>query len=276
MTYISTEEFEYLSSFIYRRTGIRFEPKKLYFLSKRVQKRMEELGFYSTAEYIRKLRFADPDHTEFQLLLNILTINETYFFRDFPQFESFAEYCLPELTARKEQNRETSLKIWSAGCASGEEPYTIAIVLREMLENFRQWRIEIIASDIDQTILKKAQKAVYPERSIRDVPPEYLRKYFDYRNNQYQLKSEIKQMVEFEHLNLGDKEIVRKKSGFDFIFCRNVLIYFDDISRKQLVDHFYLALKPGGYIFLGSSESVGRITTAFNLKRIGGFLVYYK
>jgi chemotaxis protein methyltransferase CheR len=276
VAFISHDEFEFLAGFIYRKTGIRYEFKKLYFLSKRVQKRMEELGLETTDDYIRKLRFADPEHQEFQLLLNLLTINETYFFRDFPQLQAFAENCLPEVTEKKEAAGKRNLRIWSAGCASGEEPYTIAIILLEMLENPEQWKIDIVASDIDLNMLEKAKKAVYDERSIRDVPEEYLEHYFTVSGNQYRLNSNIRRMVRLEHLNLGERESVRQKSAFDIIFCRNVLIYFDDISRKQLVDQFYVTLNPGGYIFLGSSESVGRISSAFKLKRTGNYLVYYK
>lgn len=237
---------------------------------------MAELGIDSTTEYIRKLRFADPHQTEFQMLLNLLTINETYFFRDFPQLQAFAEHCLPEVIERKLKEKNRKIRFWSAGCASGEEPYTIGIILKEMIDDIHNWDIEIIASDIDSVMIEKAKKGIYEERSIRDVPKEYLTRYFTKNKDKYILCNDIKQMVHFEHLNLGNKEQVRGRKGFDMIFCRNVLIYFDDISRKQLVDQFYLSLNPGGFIFLGSSESVGRITTAFKIKRAGNHLVYYK
>ncbi|QTA77943.1 Chemotaxis protein methyltransferase [Desulfonema limicola] len=158
MAFITPDEFEYLANFIYRKTGIRFEIKKLYFLSKRVQKRMEELGIQTASEYMRKLRFSDPDNSEFQLLLNLLTINETYFFRDFPQLQAFAEHCLPDIIEKKEAAGNRRLRIWSAGCASGEEPYTIGIILYEMLNNYRQWDIKITASDVDQNMLKKQSR----------------------------------------------------------------------------------------------------------------------
>lgn len=274
---ITMDEFESLSDFVYRRAGIRFESKKIYFLSKRIEKRMEELGMETPFEYIRFLRFSDGGNSEFQNLMNLLTVNETYFFRDFPQLEAFAEHCLLELTERKAACGDKVLRIWSAGCSTGEEPYTLAIILLEMIEDFKDWNVQILATDIDLTVLEKAEKAVYCARSVHDVPPEYLVRYFGERpNGLYALSHQVKKMVEFEHLNLADKEAIRKKRGFDLIFCRNVLIYFDDVSRKQAVDHFYVALDPGGYIFLGSSESVGRINTAFKLKRAGGFLVYYK
>jgi len=277
LAFITIDEFEQLSLFIYRMTGIRFESKKLYFISKRVEKRMELLGIETVSEYIKKLRFSDPDNEEFQHLTDLVTINETYFFRDFPQLQAFAEHALPDLIQRKAARGDHTLKIWSAGCSTGEEPYTLAIILLEMLDNFDNWNIEIIASDINLKILDKAEKGIYMQRSIRDVPPEYLQHHFHKKEDElYSVSKEIRKMVQFEHLNLTDKAALRKKKGFDFIFCRNVIIYFDDISRKNLVDQFYIALNQGGYIFLGSSESIGRISTAFKIKRAGGYLVYYK
>ena len=274
---IGVDDFGSLSDFIYRKAGIRFEPKKLYFLSKRIQKRMQDLGIDTPSEYIRSLRFSDPNGIEFQNLINLLTVNETYFFRDFPQLQSFAEHCLQELTARKSSKGDKVLRILSAGCSTGEEPYTLAIILMEMLDNIRQWQVEILACDIDLNVLGKARKAVYETRSLKDMPPEYLPRYFkENPDGSYSLKNEVKRMVRFEHMNLSENGMLRRQGTFDFIFCRNVLIYFDDLSRKQMVDRFYVALDPGGYIFLGSSESVGRITTGFGIKRAGGHLVYYK
>ncbi len=277
MTNLSMTEFENLSGFVYRKTGIRFESKKIYFISKRVQKRMQALDIATVDEYTRLLRFADFQGQEFQNLVDLLTVNETYFFRDFPQLQAFAENCLADIAESKAKRGDYRLRIWSAPCSTGEEPYTLGIILHAMLDNFRQWDIEILASDIDRNVLERSRAGVYGARSLREVPPEYLQSYFTpTRNGNYRIKADVKKFVKFEHLNLSDKEVVRSKKGFDFIFCRNLLIYFDDISRKQLVDHFYLALNPGGFLFLGSSESVGRISTAFRMKRAGGHLVYYK
>ncbi|MBF0242794.1 MAG: protein-glutamate O-methyltransferase CheR [Desulfamplus sp.] len=277
MAALSMTEFENLSSFVYRKTGIRFESKKIYFISKRVQKRMQSLGVQTIDEYIRLLRFADLKGAEFQNLVDLLTVNETYFFRDFPQLQAFAEHCLPEIAKAKVDQGKYNLRIWSAPCSTGEEPYTLGIIMHTMLDNVKQWDIQILASDIDRNVLENARLGIYAERSIRDVPPEYLNAYFKTTSKgDYRINSDVKKMVRFEHLNLSDKDIVRDKKGFDFIFCRNLLIYFDDLSRKQLVDHFYLALNPGGFLFLGSSESVGRISTAFKMKRAGSHLVYYK
>lgn len=238
---------------------------------------MDALNVETVSEYIRILRFSDPNNSEFQKLTDLLTINETYFFRDFPQLQAFGEHCLPEVAAKKAAAGDRTLRIWSAGCSTGEEPYTLALILLEMLDDAEKWKIFISAGDIDLTALEKAGKGLYGTRSLRDVPPEYLHRYFHETEGEfYNISEKIKKMVEFEHINLSEKEEIRKKRGFDFIFCRNVLIYFDDMSRKRLVDQFYVALNPGGYIFLGSSESIGRISTAFIIKRMGGYIVYSK
>lgn len=273
---LTLEDFEKFADFIYRKTGIRFDQKKFYFLSKRIEKRMQVLGITDPVTYLRRLKFGDKNGEELQNLVDLITINETYFFRDFPQLQAFAEYCLPEVVERKIKTRDDNLKIWSAGCSTGEEPYTISIILYEMLEDVNSWSIEILATDIDKEALRKAQEGIYEWRSVKHVPTEYLKKYFEIIKDKYKIKDEVKKLVKFEHLNLMDFLSLRKKRGFDFIFCRNVLIYFDEISRKKVVDHFYIALNKGGYIFLGSSESLARITNAFKIKRLGGHIVYTK
>lgn len=276
MGVMTREEFDSFAGLIYRKTGIRFEPKKMYFLEKRIGKRMKALECETISEYIRVLRFRDRNGRELQNLTDILTVNETYFFRDFPQLRAFGEHCLEEVATRKVRAGDYTLRIWSAACSTGEEPYTLAVILKEMLENYRLWNIRIIASDIDRNVLAKAERGAYNARSIRDVPEEYLEKHFIERKNGYHINAGIKSMVQFEHLNLSDRSAIRLNHGFDFIFCRNLLIYFDDKSRKNLVDHFYVALNSGGFIFLGSSESIGRMNTAFRMKRAGDYLVYYK
>lgn len=274
---ITLDEFERLSDFIYRKSGIRFEPKKIYFVVKRVEKRMDALAIKTFTEYLRYLRFSDRDGREFQSLIDLLTVNETYFFRDFPQLQTFAEHCLPDVVNKKLSCKDMTLRIWSAGCSTGEEPYTLSIILYEMLDDIKDWNVEILASDIDRRALERAKRGVYDRRSIKDVPSEYLNRYFlAHSNGSFVIGEEAKSVVKFEHLNLSDRMVLRKWRGFDFIFCRNVLIYFDDVSRKQVVDHFYIALNRGGYIFLGSSESIGRITTAFKMKRADNYIVYCK
>lgn len=273
--HISSEDFKDLTNYIYKQSGIKFEDKKMYFINKRVGRRISELDLDSARDYLRYLKFKD-DGEEMQELMNLLTVNETYFFREFNTLETFAEYCLTEIAENKIEAGDKKIRIWSAGCSTGEEPYTLAIIVREMLENLKSWEVEIVAADLDENVLKKAVEARYDDRSIKDVPDEYYRKYFEVDRGKHRPVKSIRDMVKFEHLNLMDRMSMRNKRGFDFVFCRNVLIYFDDISRKQVVDHFYISLNKGGYIFLGHSESVGRITTAFKMKRFGNSVVYFK
>ncbi|WP_022849676.1 CheR family methyltransferase [Limisalsivibrio acetivorans] len=276
MFLVTLEDYKDLTAFIYKKSGIKFEDKKRYFINKRIEKRINVLKLESARDYLRYLKFKDKEGEEFQELMNLLTVNETYFFREFSTLEVFAEFCLQEIADKKAAEGDRTIRIWSAGCSSGEEPYTLAIITREMLDSPDDWNIEVVATDIDQTALDKGREARYDDRSVKDVPDEYYAKYFDYVNGFHMPKKEVRQMVKFEHMNLMDRLTMRKKRGFNFIFCRNVLIYFDEISRKQVVDHYYIALNKGGYIFLGHSESVGRITTAFSIKKFGRNVVYYK
>ncbi|MCB1141309.1 MAG: protein-glutamate O-methyltransferase CheR [Leptospiraceae bacterium] len=275
--YLSPEEFEILSNFIYHKSGIKMESNKTYIMNNRVQKRIRELNMSKPSEYIRYLRFSDKTGKELQELLNLVTVNETFFFRDFQQLEAFVE-CLRDVVERKMKNDDYSIRIWSAGCSTGEEPYTLGIILNEILDDIKKWNVVLTASDIDQVILSRAEKGVYDPRSVKETPEEYVKNYFHYDpdSNTYHINNEIKNLVRFEHLNLNDKEKMRMKRNYDFIFCRNVLIYFDDDSRRRAVEHFYSALNYNGFIFLGSSESMGRITSAFRLIRLNKYLVYNK
>jgi len=273
--FINNDDYVDLTAFIYKKSGIKFEDKKRYFINKRVEKRLVQMNIDNVRDYLRFLKFKD-NGDEFQSLMNLLTVNETYFFREFATLETFAEHCLQEIAEKKAASGDRTIRIWSAGCSTGEEPYTLAIIVREMLDNLSGWDVRILASDIDENVLAKAQNARYDDRSLKDMPDEYYSKYFIRSDGYHTPVKEVRNMVSFEHLNLMDKDAMRRKRGFDFIFCRNVLIYFDDLSRKQVVDHYYIAMNKGGYIFLGHSESVGRITTAFSMKRMGSSVVYYK
>ena len=269
---IGFREFKELRDMIYQKTGIMITDEKIYLLKKRIEKRMNEKKIKDVKEYIRLLKFFDNDGKEFNKLMNEVTVNETYFFREFPQLQTFAEDALPELI---ERTKTRNIKILSAGCSTGEEPYTLSIICKEMLDP--GIRCQIIAVDIDDRVLAKAKRAIYSDRSVKDVPVVYLNKYFRKTSEGYVLSEEIKKHVQFKKLNLFDnKQLLSLGSDFDFVFCRNVLIYFSDDSRKKVVENFYKMMKPGGYIFLGHSESLSRITTVFELKRLGKRLVYQK
>ena len=273
---LSVEQFQSLSHLIYQKLGLHFDDKKIYFLKTRVAKRMAALGLTDPREYMFKLGYADPQGAEMQALANLVTTNETYMFREYEQLQAFANHCLPQVLSAKQARGEKTLRIWSAGCSSGEEPYTLAMIVQEVFPQAQSWDCEIVATDIDENMLRKVVGARYGSRSVNEVPDEYRGKYLTQDGDEYIVRRRTAALVQPIHLNLHDRMAMRAMRGFDFVFCRNVLIYFDDASRKAAVDQFYNALNRGGYIFLGHSESVGRVTTAFTLKRFESHLVYVK
>ncbi|AGW14949.1 CheR family methyltransferase [Megalodesulfovibrio gigas] len=272
---LTDADLERIRALIYKETGIYFEPKKNYFLSSRLAQRMQVRCCSSFQQYYNELLYSHKE-TELSCFIEEITINETYFFRDFPQLRGFAEEVLPKYLERKRRARDATMNIWSAACATGEEPYTLSIILQEMIEDYANWDTEILATDIDRHVLRHARIGLYSERSVKETPIVYRQKYFQRTADGWQLLANAMQPVTFEQLNLVDRVSMRRKRGFDFIFCRNVLIYFDDDSRKKVLSCLYDALNPGGYVFLGHSESVGRITASFLLERVGDFLCYKK
>lgn len=270
---LSDEMYDKFVRLIYQRTGIRYEPGKKYYVEKRLARQVERLGLGSYNAYYMLLRFSDSA-SEFQRLVNDLTVNETYFFRDFPQLRLFAEDVLRFVVREKRKRNDNRIKIWSAACSTGEEPYTLAIILQEMLDDPREWDLNIVASDINTDVLQIARIGLYDRRSVRDVPAEYFAKYFSASGDKFLIRAELKQYIQFRNINLMDSKALGEITGCDFIFCRNALIYFDDQSRKKVLDDFYHSLNPGGYLFLGHSESVGRISSAYKPQRIGDTIVY--
>jgi chemotaxis protein methyltransferase CheR len=267
--------FRKLRDLVYQHSGMHFDERKKYFMARRIEHRIESTGASNVLDYYQMLRYGSSSR-ELQELTEALTTNETYFFREFPQLRAFADHVLPAVLEKKRRLGDYTIRIWSAGCSTGEEPYTLAIILREVIDDFNLWKIQIIASDITQNALKMARRGLYSERAVKDVPTIYLNKYFQTQGNFYQVLPPILNMVDFRHANLLDQTIASELRGLEFVFCRNVLIYFDDVSARRVVDSFYDALRPGGFVLLGHSESVGRITSAFQLERLGDMLVYMK
>lgn len=274
---LNARQSEILREMIYQALGLHFEESKTDFLEKRVEKRMGLLGIPKADDYLFHLRFLDTRGDEMQALANLVTTNETYMFREFDQLQGFADHCLAEVLEAKERRGDKTLRIWSAGCSSGEEPYTLAIILREVMCDVDDWDIQILATDIDEVRLSMARAATYGERSLREVPDEYRRRHLEAAGGgEFRISAETRRLVELRHLNLSDRIAMRAIRGMDFVFCRNVLIYFDDASRKAVVDSFHHTLVKGGFLFLGHSESVGRITNSFRLRRLDKHLVYCK
>lgn len=273
---ISMEEFSLFRDYIHERAGIYFADNKMYLLKNRLAKRIQELNIKNYKDYFYRVKY-DVTMKEFYHLMNLVTTNETSFYRNPPQLKSYAEEVLPTVVKEKLASvGAKTLKIWSAGCSTGEEPYTLAILILEFLRSTSGWNIEIIASDISEDALAAARKGCYTELSLRTTPPEIIKKYFTPDEGKYIIKPEIKTMVRFGHLNLYDSRKLSMFSGMDFIFCRNVMIYFSDEVKKQVVRGFYNALRPGGYLYIGHSESLHGISKAFKLVYFRQALVYHK
>ncbi len=270
---ISDLDFEKFREFFYRKTGIQFEPTKRYFVDKRLVERIELTGSETFRSYFTKLRF-EASGEELQHLTNLMTVNETYFFREEYQFQCLVNSILPDITSRKSDSNP--IRIWVIPSSSGEEPYSIAIYLLEYWAGINNWDIEIISSDIDTKILAKARKGLYSQRSVQHLPEMLLRKYFKRDGGDYQICDDLRGAVEFTRVNLSERADTRAYRDFDVVFCRNLLIYFDDVSRKTAAETFYDAMKPGGYICLGHSESMSRCSSLYKVRKFPEAIVYQK
>ncbi len=270
---ISQEEFLKFREFFYRKTGIQFEDTKRYFVDKRLVERIQATKSDNFRNYFVMLRF-EVSGEELQTLTNLMTVNETYFFREEYQFKCLVASILPELTARKKDQRP--IRIWSVPSSSGEEAYSIAIYLLEQWPGINQWDVEIISSDIDTKILAQARSGHYSPRSVQKLPKHLLDKYFRPAGDGYQICDDLKQAVEFTRVNLMKPTDMRGYREFDVIFCRNLLIYFDDLSRRTAADTFFDALNPGGYLCLGHSESMSRISSLYQVRKFSDSVVYRK
>lgn len=272
---LSKENFAKIGEFIYRKSGIYLEESKHYDkLLKYIDRRAAELELDNFRKYFFKLRFDDKNGEEFQELMNGITVNETYFFREKDQFEVLANRILPELHATLPANRP--LRILSSPCSTGEEPYSMILHILEEAKVVAERDIEVVGIDIDSTVIKKAIAARYTERSVHAIPKNILSKWFNKKALGYELIEDLHGTVDFQVANIFDKSQMRKLGKFDVIFSRNMLIYFDDASRKEVAMTFYDMLNPGGYVLLGHAEYMSRIVSVFNAKKIDNTLIYQK
>lgn len=272
-TEITLENFLKFRDFFYARTGIHFDEKKRYFVDKRLIDRMKVTGASSFSNYFSMLRLDEAG--ELQVLVNLMTTNETYFFREEYQFKILVNALLPEVVRKKKKG--DSIRIWSIPSSSGEEAYSLAIYLLEHWPVVDEYDIELQASDIDTRVLKLAEKGIYQKRSLQYLPPELVEKYFTQLTaTDFQIAQTIRDSVAFTRVNVTDASQTRSYRDFDIIFCRNLLIYFDDISRREAADTFYDALVPGGFICLGHSESMSRISPLFSARKFPDGIVYQK
>lgn len=271
--HFSDESYKRITSLIYQKTGLFFGENSRFFLEKRVELRLTSLNLKSLEDYFRYLMFDSESEKEWDILITTITTNETYFMREERQLKCFKDDILPEIVRK---NSGKKIRIWSAGCSSGEEPYTIAILVKEsrcIPENL----VEIFATDINSRVINKAKEGIYGESSFRTVDDSFKVKWFVPEGNQkWRIKDEIKSKVIFQRFNLFELERYALLGNFDVIFCRNVIIYFDMEAKVKVVERFYDKLNNGGYLLLGHSESLISITEKFKLIHLPSDLVYRK
>ncbi|BDV02083.1 chemotaxis protein methyltransferase [Thermodesulfomicrobium sp. WS] len=275
-TRIDDEAFRNLRDFIYEQSGIYIGDNRKYLLENRLANRLRELNLKNFNEYYYFLKF-DPDRKkELSKLFEVITTNETSFFRNPPQIAVFQEKVLPEILESQRATR--SVLIWSAGCSTGEEPYTLAIVCHEVLgSEIASWNIRITANDLSDAVLHAAKRGIYSEYSLRTTPPDVVAKYFHSEGGgRFRIREEVQRLVHFGQINLSDRLQVRRVERSQVIFCRNVIIYFDDNMKRQVLSGFYDNLLPGGYLFLGHSESVHNLSRAFRPVQHPGCIIYQK
>jgi chemotaxis protein methyltransferase CheR len=273
---LTNKEFLLLKDFIYEKTGIFFTENKVYLLESRLTNRIGELGFSSFEEYYLYLKYGSPKtEQEIACLFDLVTTNETSFFRNPPQLEAFK--IIVQKNYLNGSRPDVGLKIWSAGCSTGEEPYTLSII---MIELGVQWGnplpFTIYGTDISSRALESAKKAAFNNYSVRNIDKTTLGKYFIEEEGHFILKDSVKKHVAFDFHNLIDSNSYRKYRQLDMIFCRNVLIYFDERGKKKVIGSLYESLKPGGYLTIGHAESLHNISRGFNPLIFPGTIAYQK
>ena len=257
MLQIKQEDFVRLTRFMQDNYGINLTQKKN-LIEGRLGKTISDMGFSTFTQYVDYLlKSKSPE--DLDILINKLTTNHTYFMRENAHFDFFQKVVLPELERRV---RSRVLGVWSAGCSSGEEPYTLSILLKEHFSSKTPvWDTRVLATDISKRVLTKAMQGTYEEESLKEIPDTWKRKYFTRSGALYTVTKALRDNVIYKEFNLMDP--IRFKMSFDVIFCRNVMIYFDQPTKDALIERFYNALNPGGYLLIGHSETINKATTRF-------------
>ncbi|MBF0537978.1 MAG: protein-glutamate O-methyltransferase CheR [Nitrospirae bacterium] len=272
MMVLKDETFKDLRDFIYDNTGIYIPDTKKYFIENRLSKRLEEKKIGSYEDYFYLLKY-NTDKNELKVLYDKITTNETFFFRELQQLEVLVQQVIPRI---KEERKIQTVKIWSAACSTGEEPYTIAMMLMDNPKTC-SLRLDMVASDISDVVIERAQQATYGQYSLRNIPEQYMKKYFKQgAGTNYTLNSDVRTKVKFMQLNLLDDKKIRGFREMDVIFCRNVLIYFDKKAKLKVVTNLYESMKTGGYLFIGMAESLHDITRLLRPQILGKTVVYQK
>jgi chemotaxis protein methyltransferase CheR len=265
-------EYRLLRELINELSGIMLADDFLATVERKLGERVSALGLSDFHEYYRYLRHHPQRKAEIERALETITTNETYFFRELPQLQAFETEVLPQLRAAGDARR--TLNVWSAGCSTGEEVYTLAILIHKS-GLFADWEVRVFGNDISRRVLQVARRGLYREASFRALPPAY-EEYFVQEEQGRSVVPEVRDLCQFGHFSLFDEARVAMLGRVDAIFCRNVLIYFDAMSRSRLIQLFYERLLPGGYLMLGHSESLLHTTTAFELAHLRSDIAYRK
>jgi chemotaxis protein methyltransferase CheR len=276
---ISEAELKLLQTLVYQECGMCFDERRAHFLQDRLQRRLKATGLDTFYSYYRLLTSRDGKQ-ELAALLENLTVNETSFFRNRPQLDLFQKVVLEEVLHRKQERRDWTLRIWSAGCSTGQEPYTIAMMVADALAYYYlrnplpfdmptpkplippPWKVEILASDISYSVLRAAQDGSYTDNQMESVDYVYRLRYFDKTGERYTIKKGLREMVQFDFHNLKAEFLPQRN---DIIFCRNVMIYFDEAEQKRLISKFYRCLNADGYLFVGHAESLFGLSDRFRM-----------
>jgi chemotaxis protein methyltransferase CheR len=262
---------------IYRVAGIFHPDNKLRLLRERCGRRMKNLGMQSLSQYFECLTISPIRQGELIALLNEITIGETCFFRNTPQLDALRRIVIPNVLAAKANGPQRRLRIWSAGCSTGEEPYALRMSLLDQAEGLLEgWVVEIIATDLNQRSLEYAKAALYGKYSTRNLTPRHQQKYFLPFGDQLRVNPMVRANVTFSRLNLSDDARMALMKNVDIIFCCNVLIYFDLTSKRRVIRHFFNNLLPHGYLFLGQAESLFGVSQDFRLVHLPGTTAYVK
>jgi chemotaxis protein methyltransferase CheR len=287
---ISEPELKLLQTLVYQECGMFFDERRIHFLQDRLHRRLKATGIDSFYSYYRLLT-SHEGKKELAALVENLTVNETSFFRNKPQLDLFQKVILEELLHRKQQRRDFTLRCWSAGCSTGQEAYTMAMQICDALAYYYlrnplpfempspkplippPWKVEILASDISYSVLRVATEAIYPENHMEPVDYTYRLRYFDKVGDRYAVKKPVKELVHFDFHNLKTEFLPQRN---DVIFCRNVMIYFDEAEQKRLIDKFYRCLNPEGYLFIGHAESLFGLTDKFRMIHQNNGTVYQR
>jgi chemotaxis protein methyltransferase CheR len=287
---LTEAELKLLQALVYQECGMHFDERRTHFLQDRLQRRLRECHLDSFYSYYRLL-ISKEGKQELARLLENLTINETSFFRNKAQLEVFHKHVLEELIRRKQMHREHTLRIWSAGCSTGQEPYTLAMLISDSLAYYHlrnpqpgaalspkplmppPWKVEIIASDISYSALRTAQEGIYSETQMAGVDYSYRLRYFDKVGERYGVKKALKEVVHFDFHNLKTEYLPQRN---DAIFCRNVMMYFDEAEQKRLLEKFARCLNDQGYLFVGHAESLLALTSKFVIVHRNNGTAYQK